>query len=150
MYFKVGHTSWTYLSPTKRDQDWCAITKSTCICYTATVLLEKLASLWLTYIQTSYHLCLPQPPYKDIAQSCNLWRNYADIGDSWSSVSSIIEWFSKDDGNFTQVAGPGKWNDPDMVSRSLVCLRRTQYLCIAIYCLEICTSVLMLHDWFAS
>ncbi|XP_076446682.1 alpha-N-acetylgalactosaminidase-like [Babylonia areolata] len=55
------------------------------------------------------------PPYKDIAKSCNLWRNYADIGDSWQSVYSIVSWFSQDKGNFTDVAGPGNWNDPDML-----------------------------------
>ncbi|KAL8617053.1 hypothetical protein ACOMHN_014224 [Nucella lapillus] len=55
------------------------------------------------------------PPYKDIAQHCNLWRNYADIGDSWESVSGIISWFAEDKGNFTGVAGPGNWNDPDMI-----------------------------------
>jgi hypothetical protein len=60
---------------------------------------------------------LLQPPYKDIAKSCNLWRNWADIDDSWESVTSIIQWFAKDQGNFTMVAGPGNWNDPDMVSR---------------------------------
>ena len=31
-------------------------------------------------------------PYADIAQHCNLWRNYADIQDSWTSVQNIINW----------------------------------------------------------
>ncbi|KAK7503869.1 hypothetical protein BaRGS_00004992 [Batillaria attramentaria] len=54
------------------------------------------------------------PPYKDIAQNCNLWRNYDDIDDSFDSVTNIIQWFAQDKGNFTKVAGPGNWNDPDM------------------------------------
>nr|KAG5711605.1 hypothetical protein BaRGS_016787 [Batillaria attramentaria] len=55
------------------------------------------------------------PPYKDIAQNCNLWRNYDDIDDSFDSVTNIIQWFAQDKGNFTKVAGPGNWNDPDML-----------------------------------
>ena len=32
--------------------------------------------------------------YKDMAKHCNLWRNWNDIGDSWRSVKSIINWFA--------------------------------------------------------
>lgn len=56
-----------------------------------------------------------QPSYTLIADYCNLWRNYLDIDDSWNKVTTIIEWFAKDEGNFTAVAGPGDFNDPDMV-----------------------------------
>ncbi|KAK7503870.1 hypothetical protein BaRGS_00004993 [Batillaria attramentaria] len=54
------------------------------------------------------------PQYKDIAKNCNLWRNYIDIDDSFDTVTKIIQWFAQDQGNFTGVAGPGNWNDPDM------------------------------------
>lgn len=53
--------------------------------------------------------------YKDMAKHCNLWRNWDDIGDSWRSVKSIINWFATNQDNFTSVAGPGNWNDPDMI-----------------------------------
>jgi len=54
-------------------------------------------------------------PYADIAQHCNLWRNYADIQDSWSSVQNIINWFGDNHGDLASFAGPGNWNDPDML-----------------------------------
>ena len=56
-----------------------------------------------------------QPDYQKIAASCNIWRNYADIQDSWDSVRGIIDFYGNDTGNFSGVAGPGNFNDPDMV-----------------------------------
>lgn len=55
------------------------------------------------------------PDYKKIAKFCNIWRNYGDIDDSWGSVKSIISFYGNDEGNFSQVAGPGNFNDPDML-----------------------------------
>lgn len=46
---------------------------------------------------------------------CNLWRNYGDIDDSWSSVQDIAKWFSTNQAFLYQYAGPGHWNDADMV-----------------------------------
>lgn len=54
-------------------------------------------------------------PYADIAENCNLWRNYADIQDSWNSVVNIINWFGDNKGDLASYAGPGNWNDPDML-----------------------------------
>lgn len=39
---------------------------------------------------------------------------YNDIDDSWSSVSSIID-FIGDYKNLSSYAGPGHWNDYDML-----------------------------------
>jgi len=55
-----------------------------------------------------------------MAESCNLWRNYADIQDDDGSLNGIINYWSRDYGNysdtpFLNVAGPGNWNDPDMI-----------------------------------
>ncbi|XP_013416361.1 alpha-N-acetylgalactosaminidase-like isoform X1 [Lingula anatina] len=55
------------------------------------------------------------PDYQAIAQSCNLWRNYDDIQDSWDSLKGIIDFYGDDKGNFSMFAGPGAWNDPDML-----------------------------------
>ncbi|KAK7097148.1 alpha-N-acetylgalactosaminidase-like [Littorina saxatilis] len=66
---------------------------------------------WPAYITGKQKI----PPYKQIAQNCNLWRNYADIADSWSSVTGIMSWFGEDQGNLSRFAGPGNWNDPDMI-----------------------------------
>merc|ERR1711981_1027026 len=55
------------------------------------------------------------PDYKNIAEHCNLWRNWDDIQDSWASVLSIIDWFADHQDEFQKYAGPGNWNDPDML-----------------------------------
>ncbi|XP_044746675.1 alpha-galactosidase A [Coccinella septempunctata] len=56
-----------------------------------------------------------RPNYTALAQHCNLWRNWDDIDDSWQSVSSIMKWFGKNQDRFATMAGPGHWNDPDML-----------------------------------
>jgi len=56
-----------------------------------------------------------KPNYPLIAEYCNLWRNFGDIQDSWDSLSSIVDIYGQDKTNFTQVAAPGSWNDPDML-----------------------------------
>ena len=50
-------------------------------------------------------------------ETCKFWRNYADINDSWDSIKNVIQFYGTDYGNFSAMAGPGAWNDPDMVSR---------------------------------
>ncbi|XP_062517061.1 alpha-N-acetylgalactosaminidase-like [Corticium candelabrum] len=53
--------------------------------------------------------------YTNIAINCNLWRNYADIQDSWDSVTGIIDYYGNSQDLFAWAAGPGHWNDPDML-----------------------------------
>ncbi|XP_075234701.1 alpha-N-acetylgalactosaminidase-like isoform X2 [Lycorma delicatula] len=55
------------------------------------------------------------PDYEKIAENCNLWRNYDDIQDSYDSVVSIVQHFGKMQDIYAPVAGPGHWNDPDML-----------------------------------
>ena len=43
--------------------------------------------------------------------SGNLWRTTGDIQDNWKSMSSI----GFDQGRLAEYAGPGHWNDPDML-----------------------------------
>ncbi|XP_048473288.1 alpha-N-acetylgalactosaminidase [Rhincodon typus] len=57
----------------------------------------------------------PQVNYTLLGEICNLWRNYADIDDSWESVRGIINWYSSHQDVLQPAAGPGKWNDPDML-----------------------------------
>ncbi|RUS77191.1 hypothetical protein EGW08_015043 [Elysia chlorotica] len=64
---------------------------------------------WPAYMQSS------DPDYKLIAKHCNIWRNYNDITDSWDSVKTIIKYYGDDKYNFSAVAGPGNFNDPDMI-----------------------------------
>lgn len=56
------------------------------------------------------------PNYASIIQHCNLWRNFDDIQDSWASVESIIDYYGNNQDAIAPNAGPGHWNDPDMVS----------------------------------
>uniref|UniRef100_A0A8D0L4C2 Alpha-galactosidase n=1 Tax=Sphenodon punctatus TaxID=8508 RepID=A0A8D0L4C2_SPHPU len=57
----------------------------------------------------------PKVNYTLLANICNLWRNYGDIQDSWDSVLSIVDWFSANQDVLQLAAGPGHWNDPDML-----------------------------------
>ncbi|KAK0153433.1 Alpha-galactosidase A [Merluccius polli] len=55
------------------------------------------------------------PITQAIRESCNQWRNYADVYDSWNSVKSIAEWTALHQDIVVPSAGPGGWNDPDML-----------------------------------
>ncbi|GLG93367.1 hypothetical protein R5R35_013776 [Gryllus longicercus] len=55
------------------------------------------------------------PNFSSIIQHCNLWRNFDDIQDSWASVESIIDYYGNNQDNIVPNAGPGHWNDPDML-----------------------------------
>ncbi|XP_052441266.1 alpha-N-acetylgalactosaminidase-like [Carassius gibelio] len=57
----------------------------------------------------------PKVNYTLLAQICNLWRNYGDIQDSWDSVLNVVDWFFNNQDVLQPVAGPGQWNDPDML-----------------------------------
>nr|XP_020496101.1 alpha-galactosidase A [Labrus bergylta] len=56
-----------------------------------------------------------QPNYTAIRETCNHWRNYADVYDSWNSVKSILDWTASHQDIIGPSAGPGGWNDPDML-----------------------------------
>ncbi|XP_048583695.1 alpha-N-acetylgalactosaminidase-like isoform X2 [Nematostella vectensis] len=56
-----------------------------------------------------------EPNYELIGKYCNLWRNYGDIQDSWRSLLSIIDWYGDNQDKLIPAAGPGHWNDPDML-----------------------------------
>ena len=57
-----------------------------------------------------------QSNYSAISATCNTWRNYKDVQDSWDSVRGIIVYYMNNIGNFSEAAKPGAWNDPDMVA----------------------------------
>ncbi|XP_018417793.1 PREDICTED: alpha-N-acetylgalactosaminidase [Nanorana parkeri] len=57
----------------------------------------------------------PKVNYTFLGSICNLWRNYDDVQDSWDSVLDIIEWFACNEDALQPAAGPGRWNDPDML-----------------------------------
>ncbi|KAK6026764.1 alpha-galactosidase [Ostertagia ostertagi] len=53
--------------------------------------------------------------YTAIAQSCNLWRNFNDVSNSWASILSIMAFYNRFQNELIEVTGPGQWNDPDML-----------------------------------
>lgn len=55
------------------------------------------------------------PNYEKMKQVCNLWRNWDDINDSWDDLTNIMKWFSDNQDRLAKNAGPGHWNDPDML-----------------------------------
>jgi alpha-N-acetylgalactosaminidase len=71
---------------------------------------------WPAYLEDNGEANDGEVLYK-LQNICNLWRNFDDIEDSWSSVSSIVNKWKRDDPNdpFVKVAQPGAWNDPDML-----------------------------------
>ncbi|ODM93453.1 Alpha-N-acetylgalactosaminidase [Orchesella cincta] len=56
-----------------------------------------------------------EPNYTSIKSSCNIWRNFDDIQDSWQSVQTIIDYYGENQDAIVPHAGPGHWNDPDML-----------------------------------
>ncbi|XP_058984159.1 alpha-N-acetylgalactosaminidase isoform X2 [Musca domestica] len=56
-----------------------------------------------------------QPNFSKVMEHCNMWRNFDDVQDSWASVESIIDYYGDNQDHIAQFAGPGHWNDPDML-----------------------------------
>lgn len=56
-----------------------------------------------------------QPNYEALKTHCNLWRNWGDIQDSYESLRKITEYFAANQSRIQPHAGPGHWNDPDML-----------------------------------
>ncbi|XP_046432535.1 alpha-N-acetylgalactosaminidase isoform X2 [Neodiprion fabricii] len=56
-----------------------------------------------------------KPNFSLISDTCNLWRNFGDIQDSWASIESIMDYFGDNQDDIAPNAGPGHWNDPDML-----------------------------------
>ncbi|KAH9279457.1 Alpha-N-acetylgalactosaminidase [Echinococcus granulosus] len=50
-----------------------------------------------------------------LAENCNLWRLLEDIQDSWQSLRSIMSQYEAHRKTLIPVAGPGHWNDLDML-----------------------------------
>jgi Alpha galactosidase A len=70
------------------------------------------------YYERRHHWEDPDYLNHGIKQTCNIWRNYFDIHDSWESVSKTINFWARNSSIDVMVraAGPGHFNDPDMVS----------------------------------
>uniref|UniRef100_A0A3B5KNS1 Alpha-galactosidase n=1 Tax=Xiphophorus couchianus TaxID=32473 RepID=A0A3B5KNS1_9TELE len=62
-----------------------------------------------------YEWPFQKPNYTAIRETCNHWRNFDDVFDSWNSIKSILDWTASHQDIIVPSAGPGGWNDPDML-----------------------------------
>lgn len=77
--------------------------------------------LCLGFIVSLTHLVFhSQCNFTAIRNSCNIWRTYWDIQDAWSSVRGVLTYFQKHGKFVRKYAGPGGWNDPDMVTDKFI------------------------------
>ncbi|PVD35036.1 hypothetical protein C0Q70_06317 [Pomacea canaliculata] len=67
---------------------------------------------WPLYVEVASH---QKVDYGAIRKTCNMWRNYEDVTDSWASVISIIDYYGDNHDGFSYYSGPGGWADPDML-----------------------------------
>lgn len=56
-----------------------------------------------------------KPNYTAIAETCNTFRVYGDIMDSFQSIGSITSWYADNTGHFLEVVKPGSFTDADML-----------------------------------
>ena len=80
------------------------------------------ACSWPAYYQSSG--LFNQTEWDLLSKYCNYWRNYNDIDDDWDSITDIIEWWGNNQDTIAPIAGPGHWNDPDMVNTTQQAQRR--------------------------
>ncbi|KAG7349888.1 alpha-galactosidase [Nitzschia inconspicua] len=69
------------------------------------------------YYERRHHWEIPDYLNHGIKQTCNIWRNYFDIHDSWDSITKTIDFWARNSSMDVMVraAGPGHFNDPDML-----------------------------------
>ena len=69
-------------------------------------------------------------------QVANSWRTTADIAASWDSILRCLD----NTVGLSRFAGPGAWNDPDMLEAS--CAKRAVLCCAVLCCAVLCCAVL--------
>jgi alpha-galactosidase len=85
-------------------------------CYTSGLNMQQSYTLMRNCLLNTgrpivYSICSWQFPGPWVVDVGNLWRTTGDIQDNWGSVVSIIDI----NAYLYQYAGPGHWNDPDML-----------------------------------
>lgn len=56
-----------------------------------------------------------QPNWTLVAESCNTWRYYEDVEDSWQSILNIVDYTVRMQTTVAKHHGPGQWFDPDQL-----------------------------------
>ena len=85
-------------------------------CYTSGMDMQQAYTLMSNCLLNTgrpivFSICSWQFPGSWVVNVGNLWRTTGDISDNWGSVVSIIDI----NANLYSYAGPGHWNDPDML-----------------------------------
>ncbi|MFH4981929.1 hypothetical protein AB6A40_008638 [Gnathostoma spinigerum] len=72
---------------------------------------------WPLYLLLTNHTSLIN--YSAIGEHCNVFRNFwdANLSEKWLSVQRIIDFYGINQDKFINASGPGRWLDPDEVSR---------------------------------
>jgi len=56
-----------------------------------------------------------QPNWTLVEESCNVWRYFLDVEDSWLSILNIIDFTVRLQSTIIRHHGPGHWFDPDQL-----------------------------------
>nr|CAD7408486.1 unnamed protein product [Timema poppensis] len=56
------------------------------------------------------------PDWSSVPDLCNSWRTYIDIVDGYTNLVKIVEYMAENQDTFVPLAGPGHWNDPDVLT----------------------------------
>ncbi|CAI2731942.1 unnamed protein product [Schistosoma spindalis] len=77
---------------------------------------DRPVMLLCTYPAYNYWLSNPNLiDWKRLQNNCNLWRVSSNVQSYWGSIISIINGYRLRNDVLPKVAGPGHWNDPDML-----------------------------------
>ena len=110
-------------------------TPLTVLCLLAAVFHQVQASRVtpIQVLQTSskcIHVTSAAKAFVMLAQVANSWRTTADIAASWDSILRCLD----NTVGLSRFAGPGAWNDPDMLEASCLC-------CVVLCCAVLCCAV---------
>lgn len=75
------------------------------------MMIIRYSCSWPAYFEF-YRKPTMIPDYEILKSTCNLWRNWKDIEDSWESVLFIADYFAEHADRIAPHAGPYHWNDP--------------------------------------
>lgn len=82
-----------------------------------------------------------------LQETCNLWRNFDDITELWGSVRNISKFWTRSyTSPFVRAAGPGHWNDPDMLLVGDVLLSKAQQEAVMALWAVFAAPLLMSND----
>lgn len=101
------------------------------ICPAMTEALKKTERPILVTCEWPFYLLRyteTKPNFEVARKSCNLWRYFDDIFDSWQSVMSVLDFTIKMQDTILQYHGPGSWFDPDQLVIGNFALSRDQAL----------------------